>query len=132
MKILNLTQHNATPEQIAHGVIDVRPEWRNVLVELLTFDELPTKEEISARAYELVETFSAYDMSENDNDDGEYPRHVMIGGAPFFMAVLEAVLLDHNIQPYYAFSRRESVEITDADGNVRKTSVFKHVGFIPA
>lgn len=132
MKILNLTQHAATHEQLAMGVIDVRPEWRPALVELLTFDDLPTREEISARAYELTAIFAAYDMSGNDDDDGEYPRHVMIGGAPFFMSALEAALLDHNIQPVYAFSKRESVEVTDADGNVRKTSVFKHVGFIQA
>lgn len=56
----------------------------------------------------------------------------MVGGAPFFMAPLEAALRAVNIIPVYAFSKRESVEEKQPDGSVKKTQVFKHAGFVPA
>ena len=39
--IFNLTQHPATPEQLAAEVFDPTPEQRAEIVQLLTFDELP-------------------------------------------------------------------------------------------
>ena len=56
----------------------------------------------------------------------------MIGGAPYLMAELEKELWRLGIEPVYAFSRRESVESTDAEGNVTKTAIFKHIGFVSA
>lgn len=35
-------------------------------------------------------------------------------------------------EPVYAFSRRESVERTGENGQVLKTAVFRHIGFIEA
>ena len=46
------------------------------------------------------------------------------------MSALEKALVDYGVCPYYAFSRRESVEEVQADGSVRKTAVFRHAGFI--
>lgn len=60
MKIVNLTQHAGTAEQLAAGVADLGATSLE-LKRLLTFDSLPTREEIEARA-------------------------AMIGGAPFLMA----------------------------------------------
>lgn len=54
----------------------------------------------------------------------------MVGGAPYFMAPLERLLLAGGIKPLYAFSRRESVEQTQPDGSVRKVAVFRHVGWV--
>ena len=48
------------------------------------------------------------------------------------MSELEKELWYRGIEPVYSFSRRESVESTDAEGNVTKTSVFKHIGFVSA
>lgn len=53
----------------------------------------------------------------------------MIGGAPFFMRYLEVALLDQSVEPVYAFTCRETKEIT-VDGGLQKTSVFRHVGFV--
>ena len=83
MKILNLTQHKATPEQITAGVIEPAEEDKQMIQKLLTFKDLPTPEEI----YEKV-------------------------------------------KPLYAFSKREVVEEQLPDGSVRKTQVFKHLGFV--
>jgi hypothetical protein len=47
--ILNLTQHPATPEQIADGVCDLPAEARADLCRLLTVETLPTAQEIADR-----------------------------------------------------------------------------------
>lgn len=41
--ILNITQHPATPEQIAAGVVDLPADKRAALCSLLTFDALAAK-----------------------------------------------------------------------------------------
>ena len=124
--IVNLTQHPATPEQVAAGVVDLAPARRADLVELLTFDEIPERSDMLERAHAIAELhWRESDVAE----DG--PVHAaMIGGAPFFMASLECVLRESGITPLYAFSRRESVEETQPDGSVRKINVFRHAGFV--
>jgi hypothetical protein len=56
--------------------------------------------------------------------------HAMIGGAGFFLPVLEKALHQRGIIPVHAFSKRESVETRNADGTVSKTNIFKHLGFV--
>ena len=48
------------------------------------------------------------------------------------MEPLVMALREHEIPTLFAFSRRESVEETQADGSVRKTVLFRHVGFVGA
>lgn len=119
MKILNLTQHPATAEQKVQGVVDLTPEDKAVLVERLTFNEIPTRAEMVARAAFIR------DMAVNEEVEA-----VMLGGAPFFTSILEEALADAGFHVLYAFSKRESVEETQPDGSVVKKAVFKHVGFV--
>ena len=72
--IINFTQHNATEEQVAAGVIDSIPA--QVRAEVLTFSSLPTVEEIWSRADKAVGLITPH---------VEPGTQVMIGGAPFFM-----------------------------------------------
>jgi len=123
--ILNLTQHAATPEQIAAGVVDLRVAKRAALCELLTFDSLPNREAIDAAA----EAISLLANSELPEEDGQ---SAMIGGAPWLMAALETALAEQRITPVYAFSVRESVEQVQPDGSVRKINIFRHTGFVDA
>ena len=122
-KIVNLTQHTATPEQIAQGVVELDPEDRAECARLLTFDELPTEEDLWVRADQLVELVKCSPISEPG-------CWVMIGGAPFFMESLATALRREGYCPVYAFSRRESIEEKQADGSVRKVAVFRHLGFV--
>lgn len=139
--ILNLTQHTATPEQIAAGVVEPTPEQRAEIVRLLTFDELPDSDDIRDRAYELAliarqiidAKFAQMSREERDLE----LRHgsgicAMIGGAPFLMAALADELAKVSIHALFAFSMRESIEDVQPDGSVRKTAVFRHKGFVPA
>ena len=119
--ILNLTQHAATEEQRVAGVVE--PANKSKVQELITFDALPSPEQIWTAADEVAK-IAEYELSFS------VFRRAMIGGAPFFMAPLERALLSRGIQPMYAFSKRESVDQPQADGSIRKTQIFRHAGFI--
>jgi hypothetical protein len=121
MAILNLTQHAATPEQIAAGVVDPPDDLRQRIRELLTFDEVPTPGEIEERATRLARIAA---------DSGYVFETAMIGGAPWLMPALERALVTRGIAPVYAFSAREVVEEQVPDGSVRKVAVFRHRGFV--
>jgi len=117
MRILNLTQHAATEDQILAGVIE--PANKQEVVDLLTFDEIPSGEEMANRAARLAAIAQAAGV-----------EAAMIGGAPYFMGALESALLEAGVEPVYAFSRRVSEEMIQPDGSVRKVGVFRHVGFV--
>lgn len=129
--IINLTQHPASPEQIAENVVDLTGDTRQALIDALTAETLPTRQEIEDRAEAIAEIACYNNLGPDDGDD-PMPTRAMIGGAPWLMAPLEAALHDRGITPIYAFSRRESVEQTQTDGSVRKVAVFKHAGWIEA
>jgi hypothetical protein len=128
--ILNLTQHVATDEQKAQLVVEPRMT-KEKIKKLLTFEEIPTKEEIEARATKLAEiAVSEASMYAGDTDNKIWITRVMLGGAPFFMGALEKAVREMGFQPIYAFSKRESEEIPQPDGSVRKVQVFRHTGFV--
>ena len=118
--ILNLTQHQATPEQIAQGVIE--PIVKRQITQLLLFEELPSSELIKHRVDEIVCIVCGSGYLG--------VTHALIGGAPFLMAPLEKALRRVGIIPLYAFSERVSEEVHQPDGTVTKTNVFKHVGWV--
>jgi hypothetical protein len=122
--MLNLTQHTATPEQVAQGVKDVPQHLQARLKAGLTFDNLPTREQINEQARAIARM--AWELWEED----VLTPKAMIGGAPFFMAALERELKAVGFTPYYAFSVRDSVERVQEDGTVVKVAGFKHVGFV--
>ncbi|HIE85187.1 MAG TPA: hypothetical protein EYQ00_15720 [Dehalococcoidia bacterium] len=131
MRILNLTQHIATPAQVEAGVINVIPEHMGALKVFLTFEEMPTP-------YDSV---SALSVSERVNALITLIRRkeyltidaVMIGGAPWLMAPLQNAIHEVSLNVVYAYSERVSNETMDPDtGIVHKTNVFEHVGFVEA
>jgi len=117
VKIINLTQHPATPAQIAAGVVE--PSDKKAVQQLLTFNELPARADIESRAARLAALAAEHGA-----------HNAMIGGAPYLMGALERALAKEGVMPVFAFSKRESVETTGPDGTVTKTNVFKHVGFV--
>lgn len=115
--MLNLTQHHGTEDQ---NVTEPQNKDKEIIKSLLTFEDLPSKKEVQERAIGLRIIASSYQAKE-----------VMIGGAPFLMSILEEELINSGITPFYAFSKRESVERIE-EGKVIKTNVFKHIGFYKA
>lgn len=123
--IVNLTQHAASPDQVAVGVIDMPAGDRTLLAQWLTFDELPVTGTIGWRAECIA------DVAEM-GDAPEPPHAAMIGGAPWLMGPLAAALRSKGIAPVFAFSARESVDVEQADGSILKTAVFRHLGWVDA
>lgn len=123
--MINITQHAATPDQVAAGVMDLPSEERAGLQELLTFEQLPDAGEIIARAERIAE------MAKRSLE-GRADRAAMIGGAMWLMAPLAAALRASGIEPLFAFSVRETEEVAQPDGSVRKVAVFRHRGFVRA
>lgn len=116
--ILNLTQHKSTLSQKSHGVFE--PANKQMIQEVLTFTNMPTKEAIARRAGALARI-----VEKLEGFKGE----VMIGGAPYLMGPLEKALKKAGCQPVYAFSLRDTVE-EEVDGKVIKRQVFNHLGFV--
>jgi len=116
-KIINLTQHAASAEQLAAGVIDLPAGVRETVIAWLTFDSLPTASDVAQRA-DLIA------------DAAIGSGYAMIGGAPFLMSALENALIERGITPLYAFSVRASTERAMPDGSVQKVNVFRHLGFV--
>jgi hypothetical protein len=128
--ILNLTQHVTTDEQEAQLVVEPRMT-KDKIRELLTFEEIPSKEEIELRAEKLARiAVSEASHYAGDTDNEVWITRVLIGGAPFFMGALEKAVREMGFQPVYAFSKRESVDIPQPDGSVKKIQVFRHLGFV--
>jgi len=110
-QIINLTQHNASKEQIDENVINLSENDLNEVKKLLTINKGDNN--LKERANEIVKIAKSYNVDK-----------AMIGGAPFFMNILIEALKQANIEPFFAFSERVSVEV---DGV--KKSVFKHCGW---
>lgn len=118
-RILNLTQHAPTADQVAAGVFDTAD--RDLVVEALTFNEIPDSDEIQKRVTTLLEII-----------DREQPTSVMLGGAPYLMGPLEQAVRQAGVCPLYSFTRRESVDQPQPDGSVCKEAIFRHVGWVRA
>jgi hypothetical protein len=116
IKVINLTQHPSTPEQ---EVEDLTGEDLAKLKSLLTFHSLPTRLQVVVRAEEIADL-----ALKHRADDA------MIGGAPYLMEPLCIALRRNGIVPLFAFSLRESVETPLPDGSVKKSQVFRHLGFV--
>ena len=114
MKILNLTQHPASEDQMSAGVYDLEGEELAKMKQLLTFKSLPSQQEIEKRAWGLARLTNKVE-------------YAMVGGAPYLMAPLARILSQNHTKSLFAYSERVSVE--DAETGT-KTSVFKHLGFV--
>ena len=119
MNILNLTQHASTEDQLNDGVIDLQGDLKIALVAAITFPATYDHAELVSRAKRVVGIVK---------DSQIDAQHVMIGGMPSFMPVLQQVLQAAGYRVGYACTDRVSVDVPDGNGGVKKTSVFKHVG----
>ena len=125
--IINLTQHELTPEQKTFIDIECYTDRKKVK-DLLTFTKLPSKEDIYYRALDLAA------IVENIVDQDEHVDLflVLIGGAPYLMKPLIEELKRIGVTPVFSYTDRVSVETMQPDGSVVKTQVFKHLGFVEA
>ena len=140
--IVNLTQHAATAEQKEVGVCDLSGDQLVSLKKLLTFNEIPSKEEIrkraidiSALAYRSVECgacgrIGGYCGDSCTGASNWFNCTAMIGGAGYLLPALTDELKALGFEVVQSFTKREVVETTSPAGEVVKTAVFRHVGFV--
>lgn len=129
--IINLTQHPASADQLAEGMVDLAGDQLADLVEALTFKTCPDRQEIIDRAEHIAE-LACYNGLSGDEGDSPMPQSAMIGGALWLMAPLAQALRQRGIEPVFAFSVRDTVEQVQPDGSVRKVATFRHAGWVPA
>lgn len=115
--IYNFTQHKTTIDQLEDGICDV--DNQAFVQELLTFDDIPSVEELQERAVKLAE----YAKSLN-------AEKVMIGGAFYLITRLAKEMNKRGIKVCYSFSKRHSVDEIQPDGSVVKKVLFKHVAVV--
>jgi hypothetical protein len=131
-KVVNMTQHAATAEQRADGVVDLPDSMRQALSSYLTFETLPSAGDLHLAAGAIADLFDLFVASELEEDfSGDISGWPvpLIGGAPYLMPFLERVFLDRHSPVLYSFSQRESVD-TASPAGTKKVSLFRHAGFI--
>ena len=115
--IYNFTQHKTTIDQLEDGICDV--DNHAFVQELLTFDDIPSVEELQERSVKLAE----YAKSLN-------AEKVMIGGAFYLITRLAKEMSKRGIKVCYSFSKRHRVDEIQPDGSVVKKVLFKHVAVV--
>lgn len=159
MKMINLTQHKASPEQVLQGLRDVADRAR--LQQILTISEvalcasedvlssvldrkvqalltefvLPEKAETVRRFMRsrANEDLSVFTDSEVLNMHQHAARvYVLVGGAPILMERLIPALRAIGAVPHHALSGRVVDEVLAEDGTTIKRSVFRHIRFLEA
>ncbi len=116
-RIVNLTQHAASPEQRAAGVFDLEREKRERLQRSLTFVAPPDASDILTRAEDVAALA------------GDAPS-AMIGGATYLMGALEHALRRRGVRVLHSFTQRVVSEEQQPDGSVQRVIVFRHEGFV--
>jgi len=125
VRLLNLTQHDATKEQIKDGLVDPNESEKSVIRKLLTFDDVPTAEQM------IDKSMSLYYLALHLIEKYKTAPTVMLAGAPWFLPLVEHQLKKGGVKAVYSFSKRCVEEQISKDGkSVKKVSVFKHVQFI--
>jgi len=119
--MINLTQHLATTDQLADGVVNLSEIQRQSLIALLSFDELPEPSDTQKRAKAIAAIAKYHNATA-----------ALIGGALWLMPALIKSLTAESIEPYYAFSKRVTQEDRLSDGTIQKVTYFRHSGFILA
>ena len=97
MKIINLTINKTTVEQAGDGVKE--PDNKDEVINLLTFDQIPTHQDIYTRAHKL--TIIAFEHG---------AEGAMIDGPGWLMGALESELQDNMIKPLYSFTKHVAGE----------------------
>lgn len=121
-KVYNLTRHQTKSDQAADGIVNLPRYITDKINELSTFvsTPLPSVSHLNTRALEIVVLLQTY-----ADERGIEIKHVMCGGAPYFNAVLDRILIKNGFIPCYPFTiRQATVE------NGKNLFVYKHVGLV--
>lgn len=148
--IINATQHVATGEQREAGVetFGSHGSWDlDDLKAALTVVGLPTAEALDEKVnlltrmledeWDKANTWHTYALANYHNEEDipyiqTITKKVMLGGYFPLVIKLTEALKSKGWTVVFSHTERQSVETTDDAGNVVKTAIFKHVGFVEA
>ena len=153
--MINLTQHNATPEQEEQGLRNV--DNQEHLRMLLTIPEGAIQSEesvlrgfVESKAMEIVSTFVLpakadqirrfvadgvlfHGVSSLLNAYADAGRvDVLVGGAPLLVDALIRRCREVGAVPHYALYAMVSEDVQQPDGSLKRVSVYQHIRFIKA
>lgn len=118
-KIVNLTSNLTTDDQKNVGVVDI--EDRELVADLLNFDDIPTAAQIHNRAEVLASLV-----------DAPVGTTVLIGGPQFLMSTLTESLKKRGYIVVFECVTREVIHFTNDRGDMIQSQIFRHLGFIEA
>jgi hypothetical protein len=102
--ILNLTNLDATPKQIAAGVIEFPfDDVKNHIRFLNAFYEVPCEEELMTRANIILELTLGTIADYREQGLGEITG-VMLGGEHFMVRLLEKIFIINEVKIFYPFN----------------------------
>lgn len=124
MKILNLTKHQPTPEQVRDGLFNSpHTSVQDTISECQRFDTLEDVGEDGTHA-----DAKAYTLAVVAHNAGA--KYALVAGASFLIVPLCAYLRQRGITPVSSFSERIAEELPQPDGSVKLSYVFKHIAFV--
>jgi len=103
LKIVNLSINETTEEQRKTGVIELPDTLRQVLLNLLTFEEIPTPKEMEIRANQIFTFYQEKVFPKLNETLKISPFFVMIGGPAYLQRYIERSFIENYIRPIYAF-----------------------------
>jgi len=124
VKFFNVTSHNLTEDQkkvvekagfeIVELPTGLKEQWKNVPPDV--------DPAYIAQLAAAVRTFMSEQLE-------AYPSFALVQGEP--VLCFNLALMADPVVPLVATTKRESIEVKQPDGSVKKESVFKHVQFRP-
>jgi len=118
IRILNLTNHSATPAQQQLGLVDIA-EQREYICQLLSFAKIPDVDDIEQRCHKLVGLTLQLEF-----------RAAHLGGATYLTPQLHHMLIANGVDVYYSYSKRQSSEYENQNGEIEKKSIFSFENFV--
>ena len=119
MTIINLTQHDATQDQLDAGVVNLIGEAAYKLKQAYRFNYVPSAEEKNRRVREIVQI--AIDCK---------AEKALLDGPAWLTSALERELAVHEISAVYSFSMYPIIMTMEGDGTLVKRQRIKHMTFI--
>lgn len=102
MVVLNLTTIRPTQKMLDAGLVNPPEEYGQEVRDLLTFDIIPSTDEVIQRVYGLVAIAAVFFKNRD-----EKKRYVMLEGPPWLVAYAHKTFLLCNYQPIYWFWNME-------------------------
>ncbi len=130
MLLFNITNHKLSTEQIGEHTVINMPDDIAAIWSQVGNSKTEVRDACSTIYNWIRETMTLPGYPKLLNIEIEIAVQGHPGATYMLVTDLQSDIFFRNAQVVYAASKRESVEITQPDGSVRKVAVFKHLGWV--